>query len=154
MFKEMRRIEKQLDNEEALKLLEKGEYGVLSTIDLNGYAYGVPLNYTFLDNNIYFHCANEGSKLDNIAQNNKVSFCVVGNTEILPNKFSTKFESVICFGQTEKVFGKEKGKALLSLIDKYSKDFTMEGKSYIDRATDKTTIIRISIDHITGKANK
>ena len=32
----------------------------------DGYAYGVPLNYVYVDNSIYFHCAKEGHKLDNI----------------------------------------------------------------------------------------
>ncbi|WP_461207302.1 pyridoxamine 5'-phosphate oxidase family protein [Clostridium sp. DL1XJH146] len=153
MFKEMRRIEKKLTEKESLKILENGEYGVLSMIDINGYAYGVPLSYTFLDNSIYFHCANSGSKLNNLKENNKVSFCVVGDTEILPNKFTTKYESVIAFGKTNIVLGDEKEKVLFSIIEKYSNNFLKEGTAYINRAISKTTLIKISIDHITGKSN-
>ena len=75
MFKEMRRKERSIDNQQAIELLKKGQYGVLSTVGENGYAYGIPLNYAYHEGNIYFHCAAEGSKLDNIAYNNKVSFC-------------------------------------------------------------------------------
>lgn len=74
MFKEMRRKECSIQNEQAIKLLEDCKYGVLSTVGENGYAYGVPLNYVYHKGNIYFHCAGEGNKLDNIMFNNKVSF--------------------------------------------------------------------------------
>ncbi len=47
---------------------------------------------------IYFHCAPEGHKLENLSGNNKVSFCVVGKTQVLPDKFATNYESVIVFG--------------------------------------------------------
>ena len=40
--------------------------------------YAVPLSYVFHDQCIYFHCATEGHKLDNIRANPAVSFCVVG----------------------------------------------------------------------------
>ena len=49
----------------------------------------------------------EGSKLDNIKYNNRVSFCVVGQTETLPEDFSMKFESAILFGKASGVYGEE-----------------------------------------------
>ncbi len=49
MFKEMRRIDRKLDDQEAYKLLEEAQYGVLSTIGENGFPYGVPLNYAYVD---------------------------------------------------------------------------------------------------------
>ncbi len=152
MFKEMRRKERQIDNEQALKLLDRGQYGVLSTVGENGYAYGVPINYTYHKGNIYFHCAIEGSKVDNIIYNNKVSFCVVGNTEPIPDKFSYSYESVIVFGLASEVHNNEKEEALVTLIRKYSGEFMEKGMEYIKKDSIKTKVIKIDIEHITGKA--
>lgn len=154
MFKEMRRKDRSMDYEQAVRLLEKGQYGVLSTIGKNGYAYGVPLNYVYINGNIYFHCAIEGNKLDNIAYNNKVSFCVIGNAEPIPEKFSFRYESVIAFGRAEEVYGKEKEDALVGLIKKYSGGFMEKGLEYIKNDCTKAKVIKITIDHLTGKARK
>ncbi len=103
MFKKMRRSDRALAEVEINEVLEKGEYGFLSTISDHGYPYVVPLSYVYDNNSIYFHCATEGEKLDNIKQNNKVSFCVVTDTEVLPDKFSTKYKSVIAFGKASEL---------------------------------------------------
>ena len=145
------KIEK-LDLEVATQLLAEGEYGFLATVGLDGQAYGVPLNYVYKNNCLYFHCALEGHKLDNIKANNKVSFCVVGKTKVLPDKFSTEYESAIAFGTTSEVQGEERHGALISILEKYSPDFMEEGKKAITKYDNKTRIIKISINHITGKA--
>lgn len=154
MFKKMRRKDRSIDNQQAVELLKRGEYGVLSTVGENGYAYGVPLNYIYYDGNIYFHCAVEGSKLDNIAHNNKVSFCVVGDIEPIPDKFSYRYESVIVFGRAIEVYDKEKEEALVALIKKYSAEFMEKGMKYIQTDCNKAKVIKISIEHLTGKARK
>ena len=43
---------------------------------------------------------------------------------------------------------------LLKLIEKYSPDFLEEGKLYISKAKDATSVVKISIDYMTGKAIK
>lgn len=154
MFKEMRRKDRSIDKEQAVELLKKGQYGVLSTVGENGYAYGVPLNYVYHGGNIYFHCAVEGHKLDNIAHNNKVSFCVVGDTEPIPDKFSYRYESVIAFGRAVEVYDKEKEDALVAFIQKYSGEFMEKGMKYIQKDSIKTKVIKINIEHLTGKARK
>ena len=70
MFKQMRMTSRMADSERASQILEKGEYGILSTTGENGYSYGVPLNYVCHDGYIYFLCAKEGAKIDNINYNN------------------------------------------------------------------------------------
>ncbi len=59
-MKEMRRTDKEIGTDEAVRLLTECEYGVLSTVGNDGQAYGVPLNYVYKDNCIYFHCALSG----------------------------------------------------------------------------------------------
>ncbi len=154
MFQEMRRKDRELQNTEAIEILKKCNYGTLSTVNKDGYPYGVPVSYVYFNDAIYFHCAVEGSKLNNIAGNNKVSFSVVGETCILPSEFSTKYESVIIFGKATEVFDSEKNDVFMEIIDKYSPDFMTEGKKYVENAGGKTKVIKISIEHISGKARR
>jgi nitroimidazol reductase NimA-like FMN-containing flavoprotein (pyridoxamine 5'-phosphate oxidase superfamily) len=60
MFREIRLKDRVVDDEKAVEIIKKGSYGVLSTIGADGYPYGVPLNYTYFNNCICFHCAQEG----------------------------------------------------------------------------------------------
>ena len=154
MYRSIRRKDRELDLELATRLLTEGEYGFLATADREGQAYGVPLNYVFKNNTLYFHCAPEGHKLDNIKVNDKVSFCVVGRTRVLPDKFSTEYESAMAFGRASVVQGNERYDALLSVLEKYSPDFLEEGKKTIAKYNDKTTIIKVDIHHISGKARR
>ncbi len=154
MQREMRKAERQLTLEEAQRILDVGEYGILSLQGEDGYAYGVPLSYVYKEDAIYFHCASEGKKLDCLAQNDRVSFCVVGKTEVLPEKFSTKYESAIVFGSASRVAGAEKDAALLALLEKYSPDFIAPGRDYIAKAKERTVVIRIEVEKISGKARR
>jgi len=152
MFKEMRKKDREVLGEDIEKILTNGEYGVLATVGENGYPYTVPLSYVYQDNSIYFHCAKEGHKLDNIEKNHKVSFCVVTDTEVLPGKFSTNYKSIIAFGEAKELTGVLKRDILFKFIEKYSQSFIEEGKRYIERAQDSAKIVEIKTEHITGKS--
>ncbi|MDU1411886.1 MAG: pyridoxamine 5'-phosphate oxidase family protein [Clostridium sp.] len=154
MFREMRRKDRALIDDKIIEILKNNTYGILSTVSENGYPYGVPINYIYINNSIYFHCAIEGHKLVNIKNNDKVSFCVVGKTQTLPDKFSTKYESVIVFGRAIKASDEEKNTALLEILNKYSSDYIEKGKEYIKRASNVTNVIKINIEHISGKSNR
>ncbi len=155
MNREMRRSDRQLNTEDALSILEHGEYGIFSTVSADGIPYGVPVSYTYFNQRIYFHCAkNAGLKLKNIGNNANVCFTVVGKTELLPAKFSTKYESVILFGKARILAESEKKEPLLKLVEKYSPDFIEAGREYVEKSASKTDIVEISIESITGKGRK
>ena len=153
-MKNIRRKDRETDADEATRLLTEGEYGVLSTVGKSGMPYGVPMSYTYRDGCVYFHCAMKGHKLANLDDNPRVSFCVVGRTKILPDKFATEYESVIISGVASEVEGAERLDALVSLLEKYSPDFIEEGKRYIEQKDSVTKVIRIEIDSLSGKARR
>jgi nitroimidazol reductase NimA-like FMN-containing flavoprotein (pyridoxamine 5'-phosphate oxidase superfamily) len=155
MAREMRRQERTLDESRTQALLLNGEYGVLSTSSVDGGVYGFPMSYTYGGGIIYFHCAMVGHKIDNITANPLVSFCVVGNTEVSPAAFTTAFESVIVSGIIETVNDVEEKKvALRLLVKKYSPGFEAEGDVYIDKAIQKTKILKLTAHRITGKGRQ
>lgn len=150
----LRRIDRGLSGDETAQLLEQGEYGILSTVDAQGQPYGVPLSYAYRNDCIYFHCALSGHKLDNLATNPRVCFCVVGRTELLPAQFATRYESALAFGRAAEVFGEERLEALRWLVEKYSPEFQAEGESYIEQQRHATRVIKITIDQLSGKARR
>lgn len=150
-MKELRRKDKQISIQEAGELLTKAEYGILSTVGADGQPYGLPLHYVYKDNAIYFHCALAGHKLDNLEKNPKVSFCVVGNTELLPSEFSTNYISTVAFGVASEAQGEERYNGFLWLLEKYSPEYIEEGKKYIDKLDKVTKLIKIEVLHLSGK---
>ena len=60
-MRSMRRADRAVDDDEARRILEEGEYGVLSTAGPDHQPYGVPVNYCVIDDGIYFHSATENS---------------------------------------------------------------------------------------------
>jgi Predicted flavin-nucleotide-binding protein len=95
MFAKIRRKERKMEPQQVREALECGEYGTLSMCGVNGYGYGVPLNYVLEEDHLYFHCAVEGEKLRNLSENNKVSFCVVGKAQVVAKEFTTSYQSII-----------------------------------------------------------
>lgn len=154
MIKEMRRKDREIFNDGIEEVLINGEYGTLATIGEDGYPYIVPLNYVYYNKSLYFHSAKEGYKLQNIERHAKISFCVVTSTEVLPSEFSTKYKSVIVSGVASQVTDDLKDIILLQFVDKYSHDFLDEGKKYIEKAKDRVKVIKINIQHMTGKARR
>ena len=72
--------------------------GVLSVYGEDGYPYGVPLSYVYADGKLYFHSAKDGHKIDAVRNNNKVSFTVIAQDNIVAEEYTTYFQSVIAFG--------------------------------------------------------
>lgn len=150
----IRRSDREITIQEAKEILDHAEYGIMSTVSKDGQPYGLPLNYAYKNDGIYFHCATSGHKIENIEQNSKVSFCVVGKTKVLPEKFATEYESAVVFGVVSEVNGAEKHDALLWLLEKYCSDFIAEGKQYIEQKDKMTKVYKIAIDQISGKARR
>ena len=154
MQRPIRRADRALTDEQAIEILQKGEYGILSTVSPDGQPYGVPVGFIYANNALYFHCAVEGHKLDNLASNPRVSFCVVGATEILPDKFSTCYESAIVFGKARELIGDEKHAGLTEVLKKYSTNFLEKGEKYINSDIGKTRVFKIEIEALSGKARR
>lgn len=153
MFRKMRKKNREISDSQCIEILKKCDDGVLSTICENGYPYGVTVNYVYKDNSIYFHCAKAGQKLDNILTHSKVCFSVADNITIRPDKFDTLYSSVVVFGNAYIVEDNEKRDILIEIIKKYSPEFLESGLTYIDKAINATTIVKIDINHMTGKSS-
>lgn len=151
----VRRQDRLLDEAKAISLLRNGEYGVLSMVTDNG-GYGIPVNFVWDEkNSIYIHCAPEGRKLKAIRENPNVSLCIIGKVHLLPNKFTTEYESAMFFGKAHvNLSNEEKMKALHLLIDKLSSDFKDIGAKYAEKSFHRVEIIRVDFEEFSGKQKK
>jgi len=150
----MRKKEREISQEEAAAILDQGKYGVLSLVDADNTPYGLPLSYVYTDGEILIHCAPEGRKLDILRRNPAISFCVVGETTVLPEKFTTRYESVIAVGVARELPAGEKDSALLALVRKYSPEHEESGVAYIKSGGAKACAFAIHITALTGKARR
>lgn len=151
-FRPMRRVRQQLTAAETEEILNQGSTGILALTGDGGYPYAVPLNYVYEQGKLYFHCGKTGHKLDAIRSTPKVSFCVITQDRVLPDKFNTDYRSVIAFGSA-RVLDSEDGRlhAIRLLNRKYSSEFPAEGEAAIQRDWNHFLAVEITIDHMTGK---
>ncbi|MBQ7595540.1 MAG: pyridoxamine 5'-phosphate oxidase family protein [Clostridia bacterium] len=155
MFRPMRRSKQQLSDEECLEILLDGKDGVLAVNGDGGYPYAVPLNYIYLNGCIYIHCAKQGHKLDAVKKDGRVSFCVVSENDILQQKFTALYKSVIVFGKAEIVEDeKEMYQAVRAIAEKYCPDMSSETENEIRRDWSGLCIVKIITEHISGKKCK
>lgn len=152
----VRRQDRLLEEENAIMLLRKGEYGILSLQGEKGGAYGVPVNYVWDNrNSIYIHCAPEGRKLQCIVLCPQVSFCVVGKTRVIADKFTTAYESIILHGEARiRLVPEERRQALSLLLSKYSPHDKITGLQYAEKSLYRTEIIRLDITEWSGKCKR
>jgi hypothetical protein len=152
MFRKMRRNKQQLSEPETIRILQEGTNGILSVIGDDGFPYGVPLSYVYHEGKIYFHCAKEGHKLDAIKKNNKVSFTVVGQDEVVAKKLTSCYQSVIAFG-TARILenSDEKLTSHILLSNKYSSQYPDAIEKEIKRSLKQMLMIEIKIEYMTGK---
>lgn len=152
----IRRQDRLLEEEKAVALLTNGEYGILSLQAEEGGGYGIPINFVWDGaTSIYLHCAPEGRKLECIRKEPKISFCIVGNTHVVSNKFTTLYESIILNGEAHiGLSSEERLKALTLLIDKYAPNDKVIGLKYTEKSFHRTDVIRLDINQWSGKSKK
>lgn len=162
MFPPMRRKKQQLPADECAAILTRAPYGVLGTSGIHDHPYAVPVSFAFLPDTgadadeavgrIYLHCATTGHKLDALAENPRVCFTVVDQSEPVAERLTDRFRSVIAFG-TARVVEEEDEKCLglVALGDKYAPGMPDVVDEEIASTLHRTTVIALDLTRITGK---
>lgn len=151
MFRGMRRFKQQLTEQECVDVLTHAPRGVLAVHGEDGYPYAFPMNYIYLDGKVYFHCAKAGHKLDALASDSRVSFCVMDEGYRKDGEWALNIKSVILFGQIKKIDAAQETVEIVRQIGlKYFP--TVESvEEEIRKAGAYVQILELSIDHMTGK---
>ena len=154
-MRDIRRSDRALTEEQAREILARAEHGVLATVGASGWPYAVPVNHVLAGDVLYIHCATEGHKLENIAHEERVSFCAVASARVLPASLSTLYESAIVFGRAAVVTDPaEKLRGLELLAVRFCGALTPEAERAIADSASRTAVVRIRIERIAGKAHR
>lgn len=152
---QMRRKDRQKDEQFARDLLGRCEYAVLSTVNEDGTPYGVPVSPVLEGNTVYFHCALRGQKIDNMGKNSAVCLSCVGDTRLVPEEFSTEYQSAVAVGTAAMVEDREeKIHALRLICEKYAASNLEAFDSEVNRSLKRTGICKVTLTEITGKAKE
>ncbi|NLY20753.1 MAG: pyridoxamine 5'-phosphate oxidase family protein [Tissierellia bacterium] len=155
MFREMRRKNQLITNEESISILSKATGGVLALLGDNGYPYTVPMSYVYENGKLYFHCAKVGHKIDAIKNSDKASFCVIERDDIVPEEFTTRYISVVAFGKIQILEDPiEIRRTIEVLTRRYSPGFEDEMQKEIENDLDNLCMLEFDIEHITGKESR
>ena len=151
----MRRKDRETNREEALAILDRSLWGVLSAVDNNNEPYCIPLSLARDEDWLYFHCALEGQKIDILRSKPKVCIAFAGNVEFPQDYFTVAYESAVVFGAAEEVSGNEEKLHGLRII---SERFTPKNMKAFDeeanRLLGQTSVWKIHIEKISGKRRK
>ncbi|OCW95866.1 5-nitroimidazole antibiotic resistance protein [Macellibacteroides sp. HH-ZS] len=149
---DVRRQDRILSIEGAKGLFLEGEYGILSMVTEQGEGYGVPLNFVLDGEVIYFHGAPEGDKFRALHASKQVSFCIVGKTKLIPEQFTTAYESVIVKGTIALDLSfQERMHGLELIIRKYSPEYLDLGMKAAEKSDHRTLVYRLDIVSVSGK---
>jgi uncharacterized protein len=150
----MRRKDREKDRAFALDVIDRSQYGVVAMTGEEGAPYCLPLSMVRLGENLYFHCALEGTKLDLLRRDGRVCVSFVAANQGAEDKFTTYYQSANVRGTAAEVEDEaEKILALRALCEKLTPR-NMTGDNF-DRAIAKslavTGVWRIAMEEITGK---
>jgi len=150
----MRRQDREIEDPAAVRSILKTATVLRLGLCDGEWPYVVPLNYGLHKDNLYFHCANEGKKLDLIRANPRVCFEVEGRVELLPGEkacdWSVKYESVIGYGQASIVADEaERRTAVAALVLQMG----AEDPQLPEKLPASMPIVRIAIESLSGKTS-
>ena len=152
MFREIRRKKQLLPEETVVEMLQRNTSGTLALLGDDDYPYAVPLSFIYLNGKLYFHSAKNGHKIDAVRNYEKASFCVIDRDQIVPEKFTTHYRSVIAFGKVRLIEEVEEMRSIATaLAMKYSGDFAEQIPDEFKAYVNNLVIIEMTIEHMTAK---
>jgi uncharacterized protein len=160
MLYHLRRKDREISEEtELFEIVEKGKYAVIALCSADE-PYIVTLSYGFKkdDDILYFHCANEGKKLDFIRENNRACLTIIEDDGYIQNKCDHSYRTVVIRGKITEVHDKkEKDEAIILMINQLEKENPEKGMKKLNKENPFYTnlkILRLEIEAISGKAKK
>lgn len=152
----MRRKDRLIVNlPEIEEIIKKSDVCRIAMVD-GDLPYIVTMNFGYKPGNpacLFFHCANEGRKLDIIKKNNTVCFQMDIDHELITADkacgYTMNFKSIVGYGQIDIIDSREeKIEGLNYIMKQYTGKDVFD---YPDKMLTATTILKLEIDSITAK---
>lgn len=158
----MRKKEREITEiSDIIKIMKDCDVCSVALID-GDYPYVVPLNFGVEERDgtvcLYFHGAGEGTKIDLLKKNSRVSFCVTAGEELEmhPSACSAtmRYSSVCGRGRIEILEEHaERLRGMGCIMNQYDKSGRTE-YDFDGRVMEKTMVLKITAEQIVGKSNK
>ena len=148
----MRRKDKEITEREVIdSIIAESKVCRLGLSDDDG-PYIVPLSFGYDGTALYFHGAAEGKKIDILRKNSTVCFEFDNDCEPIQSDtgcdWSVRYESVIGYGKARLL---EDMDSKLRALDIIMKHYSGKSFEYPEQKVNKTAVIRVDIETVTGK---
>lgn len=151
----MRRSEREQGTEFIHRVMDSCEYMVLSMTGADGLPYCVPLTPVRSGEEVYFHCAPEGEKIEALRANPKVAMAFVGEAEAVPRKFTARYASVLARGTAREVTEEaERMEAMRLLCLRHCPADMDRFEEVVKAWLSRTAVWKIHVDAATGKESQ
>lgn len=150
-MKPMRKASRQQSPDWALEVFDRAPYVTVSMCRPDGTPYGIPLSLLRKDKTtFYFHCADEGEKIECLKNNPVVSLSAVSKCtpvfEEEKQNYTEHYKSAVAIGRCELVEERsEKIEALRLLCERFLPKYMEHFEDAIARSLDRTTVIKITL---------
>lgn len=152
----MRRQDRAQSREFSLDLIDRCTHGVMALSTGEDIPYCLPLSFVRVGDDLYFHCAREGRKVDLLRRFPQVCVTFVGEDRpafVPPAMYTTYFQSVIVTGTASEVTRpEEKTAALRALCQKVTPDHMDGFEAAMEKSLAVTAVWKIHMEEISGKA--
>jgi nitroimidazol reductase NimA-like FMN-containing flavoprotein (pyridoxamine 5'-phosphate oxidase superfamily) len=148
----MKRQDLVLTPEESFTIIDENEYAVLCLVDSIGRPFGVPLDYVHEGGSLYFHGAKEGRKVSSMKETPWACAVIIGENEIIPEKFGRKYKTVIVEGKIELIDEQETKRQVMTwVVKRKSPGYVEKGQAIIEKMLDRVLVYKMNMEIISGK---
>ena len=151
----MRRVDRERGKEFAYEVIDHCEYGVAAISTGEDIPYCIPLSLVRAGDELYFHCALEGRKLELLRSNPKVCISFVSYNMAATDAFTTYFRCALVEGTAREITDREeKIEALRIICQKLTPANMGDFRHAIARSLERTGVWAVRMDHVTGKEKR
>ncbi len=141
--------------EEMEEFLREEEIGYLG-LALDGEPYVVPLNYSYSEGKIYFHCSLKGKKLGFLKKNPRVCFSVARQlAEVREhaggNPCHVDSDSVICYGKARLIEDLEERSGALN---GFNRRYRPTAPDVPEERVKNCGVVEITVSEMTGRRER
>lgn len=152
----MRRNDRAQGRDFSLSLIDRCTHGIMALSTGEPTPYCLPLSFVRVKDDLYFHCAREGRKVDLMRRFPQVCITFVGDDRpafVAPAVYTTYFQSVIVTGTASEVTDPaEKAQALRALCQKLTPESMDCFESALEESLAVTAVWKVHMEELSGKA--
>jgi nitroimidazol reductase NimA-like FMN-containing flavoprotein (pyridoxamine 5'-phosphate oxidase superfamily) len=148
----MRRMDKEITDRDVIDAIINESKFCRLGLSEDDRPYIVPVSFGYDGAALYFHGALEGKKIDILRKNSNVCFEFDSDGESISSgescSWSVRYKSVIGYGKARLL---EDADSKLSALEIIMRHYSEKSFDYPEEALNKTAVIQVDIETITGK---